>query len=228
MLNAQDHSYQELTGQFLETFERTWTTLLTDLNCEHSQLILGSRLRPQIALWGYLATVAEADDIDYEMIAQASVSIELIHKASLLIDDWIDGDTARHGEDAFHITHGPQYAVVMAIYLVSESMRRLKSVLPANRIPPSHQYLCIDLIAETVHSMASGVLKELRLSEAGIFDLETVKKIAHLETAEILGNGMLLGYYIGGGTDDTVASMFKTIGDQCGYLFQTSILQLLC
>ena len=223
-MNVVDKRSSELelvTKAFLTEFDKAWIETLSSLNCNQKQLILGSRLRPQIALWGYLANREDLNIESYETIAQTAVSVELIHKASLLIDDWIDGDFARHGAKAFHIAYSPEYAVVVAIHMVSKAMCRLKSDLPRDVIPPTCYYKCIDIIADTVHSMSLGLIKELELSHQELFDIRRIKEIAYLETAEILGNAMLLGYYVGGGMNQQVAVIIKSIGDQCGYLFQT-------
>ena len=221
VIHYEDSVFNNIADAFLLKFEMEWNIIMTSFGLSQKQLLLGSRLRPQLTLWGYLATTSLENKPDLRLISQTAISVEMIHKASLLIDDWIDGDIARHGEKTFHIEYGPQYTVVMAIFIVSESMKRLSEILPQYMVSPTCHHMCVDIIAKTVHSMSFGLLQELELTDISILDSKKIKEIAHLETAEILGNGMLLGYFVGGGADDSLSALFKTIGDQCGYLFQT-------
>lgn len=217
-------SYKAVTNCFLEKFDYHWSEVLKELGDQQAQLIAGNRLRPQICLWGYLAAVQpdELDSHDFERIANVAVSIEMIHKASLLLDDWIDDDNERHGRPAFHAEHSPQYAVLFALNMIGLAMTRLENVFPPSVVLPHHYQICVDTVIKTIYAMAKGALEELRLQSGEIFDYEKVREITQLETAEIIGNSFLLGYYAGVGNsgDAQVEKAFKRIGDQCGYLFQ--------
>ncbi len=70
--------------------------------------------------------------------------------------------------------------------------------------------------------MAKGALEELRLENAEFFNSEKIREITQLETSEIIGNSLLLGYYAGAGQNinPQIEERFKAIGDKCGYLFQ--------
>ena len=215
--------YKVATARFLNLFNQRWDEILFELNCRQSQLIRGNKLRPQICLWGYLATVPpdEVGTQDLSHVVDAALCIEMVHKASLLLDDWIDADDERHGHPAFHITHTPQHTVLFALNLIGLSMYRLKNIFPSVVLPQNYS-LCLDTMATTVYLMAKGALKELQLTGNDIFDNQKVREIVQMETAEILGNSMLLGYYIGCGEsrNPQVEKIFKRQGDQCGYLFQ--------
>ncbi|WP_295860298.1 polyprenyl synthetase family protein [uncultured Oscillibacter sp.] len=218
------NDYKAVTNRFLETFDSDWNEVLNELGERQAQLIVGNRLRPQICLWGYLATIQPDEFIshDFERIANVAVSIEMIHKASLLLDDWIDDDSERHGHPAFHAEHSPQYAVLFALNMIGLAMTRLENVLPLSVVLPHHYQICVDTIIKTVYAMAKGALEELRLRSNEIFDYDKVRKITQLETSEIISNSFLLGYYTGAGGHGNrqVECAFTKIGNQCGYLFQ--------
>lgn len=216
--------YQAATAQFLKCFDIHWNEMLEELDTHQSQMISGNRLRPQIVLWGYLSTIAPNDVAahNFNTIANIAVSIEMIHKASLLLDDWIDADTERHGHPAFHVEYGSEYTVLLALNMVSLATFRLKRTFPESAILPQHYYLCLEALIKTINAMAKGALKELKLEKNQLFDSQIVQEIVQLETAEVLGNSMLLGYYAGvrNGPDKKAEDVFKKQGDQCGYLFQ--------
>lgn len=209
----------EIEDRFLSAFECAWNETLGHYKCSQAQLNGGSRLRPLMVLWGYLAAVDHQKSVDVDYIANVAVSVELIHKGTILLDDWIDQDEARHGEKAFHVEFDPYYAVILALHMVSDSMVRLKTVLPMDIHLANNYFTCADILAQTIFSMSKGALEELRL-ESNILNLEHIKMIARLETAEIIGNAMQLGYYAGGGSDSAISQLFKELGNQFGYLFQ--------
>ena len=148
--------YKAATKSFLNNFDIFWTDTINSIGLDSAQLKIGNRLRPQICLWGYLATVDSYDVAtnDYSYIANIAVSIELVHKASLLIDDWIDDDSERHGNPAFHIEYSPQHAVLCALNMIGCAMDRLESAFTDNIVLPHNYYLCLKAVLKTVCSMA--------------------------------------------------------------------------
>lgn len=204
--------------QFLIAFSSEWKRTIEMYDCPQVQMDDGSRLRPLMTLWGYLAAIGD-NAPDYPYIARVSVSIELLHKATVILDDWIDGDDARHGLPAFHISYSPELTVILALHMVSDAIVRFQSFLPAVSSAPNYYSRCAELMSKTIYAMTQGALMELKLGN-DLFDLEKIKRIAHLETAEILGNAMQLGYFAGLGDNPEVGELFKATGDRFGYLFQ--------
>lgn len=217
---------KRLTDSFLNEFDAYWNDMLTIINCQQIQLLQGNRLRPQICLWGYLATYPSITNCDKTLstIASVSVSIEMIHKASIMLDDWLDGDLERHGVPAFHFEYSPQNAVLTALTIIGLSLKRLKTAVPnAPMKLPNYYFMCLDTLIETICAMAQGALKELQLDRNSMFNINTIQEITQLETAEIIGNSMLIGYYTGLKQNDPnpiIVENFKKIGDICGYMFQ--------
>lgn len=210
----------EIVDSFLQSFEVAWKKTLANYSCSQDQLISGSRLRPLMVLWGYLSTCDVYASADISYIANVAVSIELIHKATIILDDWIDEDEKRHGKPAFHIEYGPHFSVIMALHMVSDSILRLKGFLPDDPDLSNSYYYSAEILAQTIHSMSKGALEELRLTNKSIFDLRQIKLIAQLETAEIIGNAMQLGYFSGHGDRPEISALLKKTGDKFGYLFQ--------
>lgn len=215
-----------ITQSFISEFDVQWNLMLNELGLNQFQLNEGNRLRPQMCLWGYLAAIPELPKLPTSLsnIAITSVSLEMIHKASLLIDDWIDDDDIRHGKPSYHVEYSPQEAVLVALNLIGFSMIRLKKIFTDSTIIlPFHYFTYLDTILSTIYSMAQGALMELKLTDKDFFDSSKIKHIIQLETAEILGNSLLLGYYTGLGEKEKnieVENFFHIIGEQCGFLFQ--------
>lgn len=213
-----------ILSKFQPVFEANWRSVLDNLHTEQAQLISGSRLRPQLTLLGYLAAIDperwEIDDLS--LPAKVAVSIELIHKASLLLDDWVDKDTQRHGMPTFHAETTPEQAVLLAVKMVGLSTYQLRNVFPQKAVMPHSYFLCLDTLINTIHSMASGAYEELTIGRTKLYDFESVREIARLETSEIIGNSILMGFYSSAGDERNpkAEARFKQIGDKCGYIFQ--------
>ena len=54
-----------------------------------------------------------------ERVIRVAAAIELLHMASLIHDDIVDGATSRRGAEALHVTYGSRSAVLMGDYLFS-------------------------------------------------------------------------------------------------------------
>lgn len=221
--NINNAKYAGAEKKFEEEFNKEWNAVLLQLKCQQSQLLLGNRLRPKIVFWGYIASKnsAELNKLSYIDVAQVAVSIELFHKASLLIDDWLDNDTARHGQKTFHIEFGEQYAVVIAIHMICLAIWRIKNIFIDNLRNEDLYQSCIEKISDIVYGMSLGALQELQLKREELYDINKIKTIAHFETAEIIEKSLQIGYILGSTYDENVSAILRAIGTQCGYLFQT-------
>ena len=221
-----DKTLNEFTPIFLDEFEHIWNETLQKLKYNQNQLVIGNRLRPQICLWGYLSLYPniEVTNISLSNIASVSVSIEMIHKASLLLDDWIDCDSERHGKPTFHKEYSPQETVLVALNLISFSMYRLKSIFQgSNKKLPIHYFICLETLLNTIYSMARGALDEIRLNNDTLYCTDVINNISSMETSKIISNSLLLGYYVGLNEktpDPIIEKHFNQIGETCGYIFQ--------
>lgn len=209
--------YNAITEEYLTLFHEEWDKTLENLDSNQTQLVAGSRLRPQIVLWGYLAGTHWNEKPNLHIPAYAAVSVELIHKASLLLDDWIDDDDERHGKQAFHIEFGAHIAVMTAMKMVAESINHL---LRSDNSGET-KLTSISLLMQAATAMTNGVLYELALDNYSMFDLDKIKRIAQMETSEIIGNALLIGYSLSNDKNDTIALYLKKVGDLSGYIFQT-------
>jgi len=115
---------------------------------------------------------------DYDAIAQVAICIELVHKASILLDDYIDGDTARHGIDAFHITHGPERTMIFSLNILCRSLRIINDTFMEYIDDSTYSKISMKLVIQTLEDMTLGVLRELDLSDdASMQKLDDVKEI---------------------------------------------------
>jgi len=208
--------YTEIMGNdqtnFLYKFNQKWKEELLTHNmpyCDAAQITAGNRLRPIIVAWGYYANTS---DIKHERILDFAVSIELIHKASILLDDLIDGDEARHGLKTFHIEYSQSEAILYAIFLLNRSVTILYEKDSINNS------LHTSVLLKTIRLMCKGGIKEI--SSKGICDVQDVIDIINSETTSLIENSFLLGYQLSNKSKDKIPQEILNIGHLCGYCFQ--------
>ena len=205
--------------RFLNTFESKWSKFIADYDFDElCQLNNGNRLRPMLVFWGYLLnrnnySLFDISDEDLDFIMNPCVMIEAIHKMSLLVDDWIDGDIARHGTATFHVIYGADTAVLLAMNIL------LKGFMGLSYLHEKMYKKAMPLALQISYDMTLGALNEI--SSKGIsFDIAKVKQIIDLETSSIIRNGVLIGYSAGEGEDKEIIDLLDDIGYCCGYIFQ--------
>lgn len=205
--------------KFLESFEEEWDKITSNYNFENlCQLNNGNRLRPMLVFWGYLLNKNDDElfvinDQDLQSIMSPCVMVESIHKMSLLIDDWIDGDIARHGIDTFHMLYGADITVLLAMNLMLSGFKKLNNL--NEKIYKQTTLLSLEI----AYDMTLGALSEIS-SKNSFLDVAEVKEIINLETASIIRNGMIIGYVTGEGDDQYLIDLLDDIGYCCGYIFQ--------
>lgn len=208
---------------FIEYYEKKWNEILSDSYYHTELLSYGHKFRPRLVYWGYCAgkSIATMNANDYDAIAQIAVCIELVHKASILLDDYIDGDTARHGMDAFHITHGPERTMIFSLNILCRSLRIINDTFMEYIDDSTYSKISIKLVIQTLEDMTLGVLKELDLSDdISMQKLDDVKEIMYMETASLITNSLLIGYLLSQNKATDNINLFQEIGKDLGYIFQ--------
>lgn len=220
-----DGLYALASGEeiFIEHYEKKWDEILSDVYYHTELLSYGHKFRPRLVYWGYCAgkPITAINSDDYDAIAQVAVCIELVHKASILLDDYIDGDTARHGIDAFHITHGPERTMIFSLNILCRSLRIINDTFIEYIDDSTYSKISMKLVIQTLEDMTLGGLRELDLSDnVSMQKLDDVKEIMHLETASLITNSLLVGYLLSQNKEMENINLFQEIGKDLGYIFQ--------
>lgn len=221
-MNNYKNEFKRISQEYLKIFNHQWTDLLDEFAFQQHQFSTGNRLRPLIVLMGYLASkeTNEFSKDEYQYISRLALSLEILHKSSLILDDLIDDDDERHGEIAFHVEYGAENTIMFAIHMLCISMENLIQLLL--ELPDTHSLKIngLNLFLKTMHDMSLGELKELNLTQDDLHDSERIKEIINLQTIPLITNSLLLGYYAGNGRNAKVRNAMSYIGNECGYIFQ--------
>ena len=182
------------------------------------QLVSGSRFRPLLVSWGYLLSGEEFGENNRAEVAGLAVYVELLHKATLLIDDLIDDDESRNGEQSFHAEFSNHEAILFAIYLLGDSLERLSATTAKVHSEQWYSEI-IELLGKVIKDMSSGAIEEVISVDDQLASISKAKRIIELQTIALIKNGLLTGYRYGRGSPHHVATI-DSLGHDCGYLFQ--------
>jgi len=205
---------------FRSFFEAEWLAQLSNFpeNFEKAiQLRIGSRFRPCLVAWGYILAGGSFDPDARIEVARHAVYVELLHKATLLVDDLIDNDPARHGKPAFHVEFGDNEAILFAIYLLGDCISHLTEV--TRSLNSDSQNTILALLGQAIKEMASGGILEDRLAPDGLASIDKVTKIIEMQTISLVKNGLVVGYHLGEGHPSSVMKV-DSLGHDAGYMFQ--------
>jgi len=171
-------------------------------NTEKSQKLMKS------ATSGGLAVSENQRDTQYEAICVAAI-VELIHNATLLHDDVIDGGQKRRGKPTVNSLCGNESAVLLGDFLLGKAFKISSDLDPE----------IADVIAGTAVRVCEGELRQVaerqnwQLSEPEYIDIIT-EKSASLFSCCCLVGGLLAG------AGETQARSLADFGLNAGIAFQ--------
>ncbi len=225
MVLINDSYFDSILGEspesFLNIFKNTWSNHIKSFPkkyIEGEQFAIGERFRPVILCWGYILTGKEFSIKKKEELSKLALHIELLHKATLLIDDLLDNDLARHGKRAFHVQYSDHEAILFAIYLLGDSLEKLNDSIKDGGFEQNYHDL-VQIYSCTIKEMTFGALQEVNLNNTDYLSSNLIKEIAENQTISIIKNGLLTGYKYGNGNHD-LTEVIDKIGYDCGYVFQ--------
>ncbi len=188
-------------------FERHLKELLDSSSSYTSQIgqyILdsgGKRLRPRI-----VGLVASAIGLPPSTFMPFAYTVELMHTASLLHDDVVDGTEIRRSRSTANQVFGDKPALLAGDFISASAMETM-CALGDMRLALS--------VVRTIKKMAEGELKELECSHSFHDSMEVYLQIIYLKTASLfelcsLGPGIIAG--LSEKALDALASFGRFIG----------------
>ena len=206
---------------FLEAFSAEWNSLIEKLYYNQVQLMIGNRIRPRLVYWGYTAGCYVQKKDQFLVPLKIAMAIELIHKSSILLDDYIDNDRVRRGQPTFFAEYGDKKTVIFVLNILGNAIQVINDLNVNDNITPTNYQHIMQTLANTMKDMSLGVLKELELNESSQFDINTIQDVIDKETSALLSNSLLFGYYASGHHSTISLDHIELIGRKCGYMFQT-------
>lgn len=198
-------------NSFKSYFEREWNKYIDRFPTRHKnavQLRIGNRLRPSLVCWGYALSLTSIEKLNLESVVDLAIGMELIHKGSLIIDDYIDDDNARRGKITFHREYSSNEAIMFLSFLLGKAIEQLG------------KYVNVERISHLVCSMSEGALRELSLSQSDFFQMVKIDDIVKGETVSLIKDSLLFGYGMNKNDVSEISIILESVASICAYNFQ--------
>ncbi len=147
---------------------------------------------------------------DAERVAHACAGVELLHLASLVHDDIIDGTDIRRGQKTAHKEWGTQVAVLIGDYVLSQAMRCVINE-EARAIPVA--------LSDAADKLISGEILELDQSGNMKLTFAEYDNIIDGKTAALINAAARIGGILAG-FDKEQAERCAQMGSHFGIAFQ--------
>jgi octaprenyl-diphosphate synthase len=200
-----------LVAEELEIVERRLAGLLQSREetlSEISRHLIGAggkRVRPAVTLLVFRACGGD----DLRDVADVAVALELIHSASLLHDDIIDGSSARRGRDSALLKYGVANTLVTGDFLFSRAFQ----------ICGRFDEKLIHWAAEACIRLTEGEVMQGRFRRNPGVTLDDYLEIINRKTASLFETGARTAAHLAGASEATVESMARC-GLHVGLAFQ--------
>lgn len=170
------------------------------------QRFLNSPSKRIRSLAAFLYLRARGIDISDKQV-ELQVIVELIHNASLVHDDVIDGDSVRRGQKTLNSAFGNRMAIISGDYILSTVMKKLTAL---------KSFELFELFSKTLEDMCNGeILQFLNLNKITSIE-ENIKK-SYLKTGTLFEASLSGAMILAGSTQNIDAGRF---GRKFGIAFQ--------
>lgn len=175
-------------------------------------LSAGKRMRPLLVM-----LVARDLGCASPALADVACAVEMVHAASLMLDDMpcMDNAQLRRGKPAIHVQYGEDVTILASVALLSRAFGVLAG---AGDIPPVTRARLVARLAETVGSqgLVRGQFQDLH---GGARTLDAIATTNELKTGVLLGVAVDMAAIIAQ-ADERVAASLRAFALAAGHAFQ--------
>ena len=211
---SQLQAAENLLVKELSSKERFRDSLMADLT-RHVSRMPGKRLRPALALLGANAAahgrVKKNGSSSYvSQAVKLASAVEMIHTATLLHDDVIDGATLRRGLSTLNAKWGDTLSVLSGDYLYSKAFCLLSEL---------NNQKVLQLMSDTARTVCEGEVAQIHHQYDYALSRASYLKIIEWKTASLMGAAAESGALLAGATP-AEAGRLGNFGLSFGIAFQ--------
>lgn len=164
----------------------------------------GKRVRPALTI-----LIAKAFEIDsIEGVINSAFAVELIHTASLLHDDVVDGTKKRRGKKTANVLWGNKEVILVGDHLFTQAFLAISSL---------QNQQAIEIIANASHNLTVGEIVQLENEENIKIGFEKYLQVIYNKTASLFEASAMLGGVFAKNAD---VNLCKEFGKNIGIAFQ--------
>ena len=168
-----------------------------------------------------LGTGDESNTVQWEPI----VAVELIHAASLIVDDLpcMDNDKIRRNKPSTFVKYGKHEAILFSFFIISESIRLLNKSIQSPQLLNNMITEWCELLGK---NLVIGQFLDLKGDAESYFNVKLSKTdsindyIIKYKTCSLFSFSFLIGACFSNKTDDETIKDFKDMGLHFGMMFQ--------
>lgn len=207
------HSFQELTAQFSQHFEKQqFPEQPSKLYNAASHIlgITGKRIRPVLCLMGN-----ELFDTLHPDAMEVGSAVELFHNFTLLHDDIMDKAPLRRGKQTVHTVYGEPAAILAGDVMLINVYERL------NKVSAHYKQKIIAVFNKAAIEVCEGQQLDMDFEgmEAERVQYDDYVHMIGLKTSVLLAASLQLGAIIGGAGDGNQQHLYS-FGKNIGIAFQ--------
>lgn len=165
----------------------------------------GKRLRPLILL-----LAARSFDYDVDRLLPAAVGVELLHTASLIHDDTVDGAGVRRGRPTLNSVFPTATVILIGDYIFARS-----AMLAASTMNPR----VVAVFASSLADICDGQLREIFTAHQALQSYDDYERRIYGKTASLFAGAAEMGAILGGASDEQIAAL-RDYGSGVGMAFQ--------
>ncbi|MHB2155325.1 polyprenyl synthetase family protein [Calditrichota bacterium GD2] len=174
----------------------------------------GKRIRAVFVFY-----TGELFDVPQEKLINAACSIELIHAASLIMDDlpYMDDSQLRRGKPANHVVFGQDVALLASIGLISEG---IQMILSDAHLTEDERLKAAQVLSASFgfNGLAAGQFVDLKIKDKNV-NFEIIEFINQKKTAALFSAAGKVAAIIGHANEDQAAAIQK-FSEDIGFAFQ--------
>ncbi|MCX7681429.1 MAG: polyprenyl synthetase family protein [Anaerolineae bacterium] len=165
----------------------------------------GKRIRPALVLLS-----ARLCGAGLERALFAAAAVEMLHTATLIHDDLIDGATVRRGQSTLNATHSPAETVLIGDYVFAYAAY-LASQTESTRL------MC--RFAETLMVICQGEVRQMLGGRGGSFSFREYEQRIYAKTASLISLAAEAGAILAS-ADERAVQALRLYGKHLGLAFQ--------
>jgi octaprenyl-diphosphate synthase len=189
----------------LSSIERPEIPMTAEI-MDHVLALRGKRVRPLLLL----LVSRLGKDADAEAVLWSSTVIELVHTATLLHDDCLDGTTIRRGLPTVNHQWGQQAAILMGDYLFTKGF----DILCQNGLPH-----VLHILTHHTHRMTCGMNREYAGRHNAELSVSEYSRIIEEKTGALFISSCEIGAVLARLSEEACATM-SAFGRDLGFAFQ--------
>ncbi len=165
----------------------------------------GKRLRPALVFLS-----AHLCGADMGRAAFAAAAVEMLHTATLIHDDLIDGSPMRRGVETLNARWSPAATVLIGDYIFAHA---------AYLISRADSVRLMQRFAETLMDMCNGEVRQVFDGRRGQVSLQEYERRIYAKTASLIAMSAEAGAILAGAEGETTEAL-RVYGEQLGLAFQ--------